>query len=319
LHRLLPVAIRGRPSSTWPTPVAANRSSRFLLAGRAGRSKLAGAGGDWIKSTHGVGCRFEPRSVPRRMPVAALSAVMVSKAAVGEDPAHRAPACMPFNKTRTTPMANVTADFVKDPETFLKDNIVIVPEPANKDNTGPRDFWFSETGGLVSLKAGKPGDGAKVSAYWLSWASHDATSLVLDGEADFFFTSQMTGCRFKVLSSDAKKPKVAHIAGDLSKSQREAKEVALLKTVDESVRVTGTGTGRRLSVSGGKTHEYTGQVDKGKDEDHGSAFVFGVKDGNADWSFKAQIVKANLADQFKLNIARKNGFVPRIAELYEFK
>ncbi len=214
-------------------------------------------------------------------------------------------------------MGNVTADFVKDPQTFLKDKIVIVPEPANKDNTGPRDFWFSETGGLVSLKAGTPGDGAKVSAYWLSWASQDATSLVVGGDAGYFFTSQMTGCRFKVLSSDAKKPKVAHIAGDLSKGQRDKKEVALLATVDESVRV--AGLGRRLSVSGAKAHEYTGQVDKGKDEDHGSAFVFGVKDSDGNWSFKAQIVKANLADQFKFNIARKNGFVPRIAELYEFK
>lgn len=214
-------------------------------------------------------------------------------------------------------MGNVTADFVKDPEAFLKDKIVLVPEPANKNNTGPRDFWFSETGGMVSLKAGKPADGAKVSAYWLSWASHDATSLVLDGDASYFFTSQMTGCRFKVLSSDAKKPKVAHIAGDLSKSQRDRKELALLATVDESVRV--TGSGRRLSVSGAKEHEYTGQVDKGEDGDHGSAFVFGVRDGDGNWSFKAQIVKANLADQFKLNLSVKKGFVPRIAELYEFK
>jgi hypothetical protein len=214
-------------------------------------------------------------------------------------------------------MGNVTADFVKDPEAFLKDKIVLVPEPANKNNTGPRDFWFSETGGMVSLKAGKPVDGAKVSAYWLSWASHDATSLVLDGDASYFFTSQMTGCRFKVLSSDAKKPKVAHIAGDLSKGQRDRKELALLATVDESVRV--TGSGRRLSVSGAKEHEYTGQVDKGEDGDHGSAFVFGVKDGDGNWSFKAQIVKANLADQFKLSLSVKKGFVPRIAELYEFK
>ena len=214
-------------------------------------------------------------------------------------------------------MGNVTADFVKDPAAFLKDKIVIVPEPVNKNDTGPRDFWFSETGGMVSLKAGKPADGAKVSAYWLSWSSHDATSLVVGGDADYFFTSQMTGCRFKVLSSDAKNPKVAHIAGDLPKSQRDKKELALLATVDESVRV--TGSGRRLSVSGAKDHEYTGQVDKGADGDHGSAFVFGVKDGDANWSFKAQIVKANLADQFKLKIACQKGFVPRIAELYEFK
>jgi hypothetical protein len=214
-------------------------------------------------------------------------------------------------------MGNVTADFIKGPEAFLKDKIVLVSEPANKDNTGPRDFWFSETGGLVSLKAGKPADGAKVSAYWLSWASHDATSLVVGADADYFFTSQMTGCRFKVLSSDAKNPKVAHIAGDLSKTQRDKKEAALLDTVDESVRV--KGTGRRLSVSGAKAHEYTGQVDRGANDDHGSAFVFGVKDDQGNWTFKAQIVKANLADQFKFNLARKNGFVPRIAELYEFK
>ena len=109
-------------------------------------------------------------------------------------------------------MGNVTADFVNDPETFLKSKIVFVPEPPDKKKTGPRDFWFSEDAGVVSLRSGAPGSGDKVSAYWLSWESKDATSLTVGGDAGYFFTSQMTGCRFKVLSSDAKNPKVAHIA-----------------------------------------------------------------------------------------------------------
>jgi len=213
-------------------------------------------------------------------------------------------------------MPNVTAEFTENLKEFLDSKIVIVPEPANPGTTGPREFWFSEAGGLVSLKAGKPLAGASVSAYWLSWKSKDATVLDVGNEAAYFFTSQMTGCRFKVLTS-GKNPKVAHIAGDLSKSQRQKKEDDLLKTVDEPVRV--TGSGRRLSVSGGGEHEYTGQVDKGKDGDHGSAFVFGVKDGDDNWTFKAQIVKANLADEFKLKGAMKQGVVPRIAELFEFK
>jgi len=215
-------------------------------------------------------------------------------------------------------MANVTAEFTEDPKTFLEKNIVIVPEPTNPGNSGPREFWFNEDKGLVSLKSGKPAAGASVQAYWLSWKSKDATVLDVGNAAGYFFTSQMTGCRFKVLSS-GKNPKVAHIAGDLSKSQRQKKEDALLETVDQSVRV--TGSGRRLSVSGGGVHGYTGQVDKGAEGDHGSAFVFGIKDGDDNWTFKAQIVKANLADEFKFKSAYKQGkgFVPRIAELYEFK
>jgi hypothetical protein len=76
-------------------------------------------------------------------------------------------------------------------------------------------------------------------------------------------------------------------------------------------------SGRRLSVSGSKDHEYTGQVDGKPREDQGSAFVYGVEDSDNNWTFQAQIVEANMADEFKLKQYLK-GDVPRIAELFEF-
>ena len=215
-------------------------------------------------------------------------------------------------------MANVTSAFISDRKGFLETKIVLVPEPQNPGNTGPRTFWFDEAGGVVSLKATAPGGTEKttVNAYWLSWKSKNSTVLDVGNEADYFFTSQMTGCRFKVLTAGGKNPKVAHIAGDLSPSQRQKAEDKLLEPIEESARA--TGTSRRLSVSGSKAHEYTGQVDNKGQEDQGSAFVFGVKDPDNDWKFQAQIVKASLADEFKFKQSLKKGNVPRIAELFAF-
>ena len=50
-------------------------------------------------------------------------------------------------------------------------------------------------------------------AYYLPWVIYKAVSMDLADKADFFFTSEMTNCRFTVWDDDPKKPKVAHVSG----------------------------------------------------------------------------------------------------------
>lgn len=217
-------------------------------------------------------------------------------------------------------MANVTAEFTANYKTFLGKKIVFVPEPVDK-GTGPRSFWFSEEGGFVTLKAGSPPtdgvDKSSMNAYWLSWETGKISALDLGGGADFFFTSQMTNCTFKVLTKSKTAPKVAHIAGTMGMSDRVNAEKELLKDTAKTNVSSPVGS---VLMAGSPKHEYTGQSGKGMDgrPDPGSAFVFGIKDSSGDWKFAAQIVKANLADERTFALSLKSG-VPRIAELFEFK
>ncbi len=218
-------------------------------------------------------------------------------------------------------MANVTSEFTSDRKKFLGSKIVLVPDPRDKSN-GPRSFWFDESNGYVKLKAGSPAsdaaDKTTVSAYWLPWETSAIAVLDLAGGADYFFTSEMTGCIFKVLTSSSKTPKVAHIPGTMLPSKQVQGEKELLKNVPEGERA--TGKGNVLSIAGSETHGYSGQGAKDKDGNisPGSAFVFGFKDADGNWKFQAQIVKANLADENVFKNSLKSA-VPRIAELFEFK
>jgi hypothetical protein len=217
-------------------------------------------------------------------------------------------------------MANVTAEFTGDYKTFLSKKIVFVPEPVDKA-TGPRSFWFSEEGGFVTLKAGSPPtdgvDKSSMSAYWLSWETGKIAAFDLGGGADFFFTSQMTNCTFKVLTKSTTAPKVAHIAGTMGSSDQVKAEKELLK---DTAKTDVSGPLGSVLKAGHPKHEYTGQSGKDKDgrPDPGSAFVFGIKDSSGNWKFAAQIVKANLADERSFALSLKSG-VPRIADLFEFK
>jgi hypothetical protein len=220
-------------------------------------------------------------------------------------------------------MPNVTAEFAQQQtrKAFLGSKIVLVGEPRDP-SSGPRSFWFDEGNGYVKLKAGSPAadaaDKTTVSAYWLPWNPNAIAVLDLAGGADFFFTSQMTGCIFKVLTSSSTNPKVAHIPGTMLTSKQNQAETEILKNVPETDRK--SGKGGVLSIAGGEEHGYSGQ--SAKDDlgklNPGSAFVFGFKDENGHWTFQAQIVKANLADENAFRIGLKSG-VPRIAELFEFK
>jgi len=203
------------------------------------------------------------------------------------------------------------SEFKADPMEFLKQgsggHVIIVPESTDADCDAPSLYRFyleAGTRNQVFLKPKTTLSGDSIYAYYLPWEKYKSVSMDLGDKTDFFFTSEMTNCRFTVWDDDPKKPKVAHVSGAVergnpSKARDEMEQTAGLKT----------STGRRLSIVGGrdvysgfpkkvlqqaKTHEYRGQQEAGGGAS--SAFVFGRRDAEGKWSFCAQVVKGNMAE-----------------------
>jgi hypothetical protein len=140
-----------------------------------------------------------------------------------------------------------------------------------------------------------------IPAYWLPWKKGKANVLTLGDKAQFMFTSEMTNCRFSVLTGDMAKPMVSHVEGTKGSNNRDQLEVSAgfpTRKADAEKRM------RRLSVSGVKNpprdasdtttpqHQYVGQDGAKKS----SAFVFGYRKDTA-WKFYAQIVEGVMAGQ----------------------
>lgn len=189
-------------------------------------------------------------------------------------------------------MSNITDAFTSDPAKFMKDYVVFVAntnEMGDSNTPGTRSFYFWKgSGNSALLKEHRFGKspGTTVKGYWLPWRTMQSVSMDVRSDANYLFTSQMTGCRFSVLTKEGAAPKVAHIAGTLSQTKREAETTKLVESMGGSDKV----RARSLSVSQGSTHGYSGQT-----VNPGSAFVYGVRDAESGtWSFAAQVVGENM-------------------------
>jgi hypothetical protein len=198
---------------------------------------------------------------------------------------------------------SLTTQFVDNITAFLRAKVIVVDiEEQSLDESG-RLGRFKITAGrrnatLLSFQEDNAAEGIK--AYWLPWQTQMASNMTLGDDADFFFTSELTNCRFSVLDPDPKHPRVAHIAGTLSRPARGAAEARVGLVDGGGARV------RRLSISEGsdikanrfrpievpKKHDYRGQ----KGDLSSSAFVFGYRDSDGNWNFGAQLVRGNMAD-----------------------
>ena len=212
---------------------------------------------------------------------------------------------------------SLESDFKSTTMDFMSQYVLIVAADAEADKVSgvsqaPKHFKLKlrqDGGNVVQLTTGpmvQPGADA-ITAYWLPWRSKSATTLKLGDAADFFFTSEMTNCRFSILTADDEAPVVAHIAGTASREQRDDLELEIIKEVEakgwtkaKSVvdarvvkKPVEAAKLRRLSVSGVQQglHEYKGQR-KGFEES-GSAFVFGMRTDKT-WKFYAQICAGNI-------------------------
>jgi hypothetical protein len=203
---------------------------------------------------------------------------------------------MQVYELREWTMSNVTDEFTAGPEAFLKKYVVQVANAAQEGQhnaVGVREFYFwvvKDT--KVALREAQSATTPKIRAYWLPWKDKDIVCTDLGSDANYFFTSQMTGCRFSILTKEGESPKVAHIAGTLSKTKRNEAEKSVVEGMGGSSAV----ASRRLSVSDFKKHGYTGQT-----SDPASAFVYGVRDtGTGVWTIEAQIVKAAMTESVDL-------------------
>jgi hypothetical protein len=194
---------------------------------------------------------------------------------------------------------SLTQDFIDKPLEFLGNYIVVVQdEREGEPSPDPVDFFLravnSKNEGnnyvfLVKCSTTQKSD-VVIPAYWLPWKKGKANSLM--------FTSEMTNCRFSVLTGDMAKPTVAHVEGTRGSSQRDDLEVVAkfpARKDDTEKRM------RRLSVTGiknltkdrldtGPKHQYSGQDGAKKS----SAFVFGHRKETT-WKFYAQIVNGVMA------------------------
>jgi hypothetical protein len=193
---------------------------------------------------------------------------------------------------------SLTEQFKSKPKTFLETHVIVVDEHAQMDNQSRQEIsqfaLFAADKNAVLLKFQTDSTGEFIKAYWLPWKTQQATSMDLGSDANFFFTSELTNCRFSVLDPDPKKPK--EDSGFVTKAN--------LPLV------------RRLSISGSKDqrpfkqpvipkkHDYTGQ--RGDPNNYSSAFVFGERGEDGNWKFFAQIVKGSMVEGFFNNTLTEN-------------
>jgi hypothetical protein len=181
-------------------------------------------------------------------------------------------------------------DFIGAPETFLANHAVIVGDEAEWDGKKPpgvEQFFMREKKANVIHLERKifTAIGVCVKAYWLPWKTQTGVVLDLGDAAEWLFTSQMTNCRFTVLTENEKAVKVAHLAGTMMSSNRRTKweENAANKLITSPT----TQKARRFSVTGNDL-KYAGN--KGdQSEESSSAFVFGRKE-KEEWKFYTQVV-----------------------------
>lgn len=203
---------------------------------------------------------------------------------------------------------SLTQKFLDDPVAFLADYIVVVrddSEGAPKDEAvnfllQPVNSKIAGNNYVFLVKESKMAQSdVLIPAYWLPWHKGQATKLTLGSKARFLFTSEMTNCRFSVLTGDMSKPTVTHADGSGGSPLRDGYEVTAglpeRGSADDKKM-------RRLSRSGHKNPTREAPADKsigqhkyfGQSGITSSAFVFGHRKDDT-WKFYAQIVKGVMA------------------------
>lgn len=181
-------------------------------------------------------------------------------------------------------------EFIKAPETFLGKYAVIVGDETEWDGKKPlgvaQFFMRAKKANVVHLERKViTGSGECVDAYWLPWKTKTGVVLDLGDAAEWLFTSQMTNCRFTVLTENERAVKVAHLAGTLNSSNLRTKWEE--NAANNFITSPTTQKARRFSRTGNEL-QYKGNTN----DDHeksSSAFVFGRKE-NGEWKFYTQVV-----------------------------
>jgi hypothetical protein len=115
-------------------------------------------------------------------------------------------------------MPNKNEEFKSNPKLFLQTYRFSSPDVLsdNRLQAAPIRVSIEAAKGDGHYTAvAREGDDA-IPVYWLPFARGSVTKLQLGAGADFFLTSELTGCTFVIVASaDYQQPLVAHFAGDL--------------------------------------------------------------------------------------------------------
>jgi hypothetical protein len=124
-------------------------------------------------------------------------------------------------------MDKLNAAFMENPKRFLRTHPVGFrnnsPLESSTSSRKARvdyfDLSYDDSGTGVNLELfasrGKAKGVAsnKIKAYWLPWIGGETNDVKLGGDAPYFFTSELTGCRIQI-GGPVHGPTVLHIAGD---------------------------------------------------------------------------------------------------------
>lgn len=166
-----------------------------------------------------------------------------------------------------------------------------------------------------------------ITAYWLPWEMGKVKTLLLEAEADYMFTSELTNCRFSVLSGLGSRVMVSHASGTLASGAMDHGEIEGGFGVPRDPKLVPSATKtaireKRLQPiprpEGATYHtlakaklrapnkpndegelkgEYTNPYHGQDSPDPTSAFVYGLRDtATGKWTVRAQVVKGNLSD-----------------------
>ena len=119
-------------------------------------------------------------------------------------------------------MADINTSFRKEKEAFLKRNIFLGAARPDVLPNKSGVYYFniqksaSFSGCLEIVECQKSDVITAIQAYWLPWAPGKILSIDAAGEANYFFTSQLTGCQFRATALNKKTVKMMHVAGDIS-------------------------------------------------------------------------------------------------------
>ncbi len=139
----------------------------------------------------------------------------------------------------------------------------------------------------------------RIRAYWLPWKTKKSVPLDIGNDADYFFTSELNGCQFRLAAIDGDQLRAIHIAGDSINSALPEGSQWRCKQGNALVREGGGDKtlSRRLSSSipfGQSGTDRSGAFFGYQDEDISWTNVFGFRVANglgvASWEFHFQTV-----------------------------
>ncbi|GGG07118.1 MULTISPECIES: hypothetical protein [Cysteiniphilum] len=168
-----------------------------------------------------------------------------------------------FMSTMVDQLRLKTEEFLTTYPIFEAETLMIVDRVPMQ---GVQSFEFSKNKAALNGLWLDVGNNSAFKCYWLPWKSQKTTSILLEDRANYFFTSQLGGCRVVITpKNNRKSAHIIHIAGDgetirrgvrrrdahkVWKDQEQQKHQCKVEGFEHRRKVTSTDSNRDYSYSG---------------------------------------------------------------------